>query len=61
MLDAGGVNVIQAFYSVDVTEEAQTWKRTARKGVKRSYSWVQMTLSGGDFLFAFIINHSFGL
>ena len=37
MLDGGGVHVIQAFFSTEISEEIQIKGRTARQGAKGSY------------------------
>jgi hypothetical protein len=37
MLDAGGVHVIQAFFSIEISEEIQIKGRTARQGAEGSY------------------------
>jgi hypothetical protein len=37
MLDAGGVHVIQAFFSIEISEEIQMKGRTARQGAEGSY------------------------
>ena len=37
VLGAGGVHVIQAFFSVDIAEEMQIKGRTARQGAEGSY------------------------
>jgi preprotein translocase subunit SecA len=39
MLDAGGVHVIQSFFSSDFSEEIQIRGRTARQGAKGSYRY----------------------
>jgi hypothetical protein len=40
LLEAGGVHVVQAFFSVDRSEEIQIKGRTARQGAKGSFSMV---------------------
>ena len=40
MLDAGGVHVIQAFFSLDKSEETQTKGRCARQGAEGSFRYV---------------------
>jgi hypothetical protein len=40
LLEAGGVHVVQAFFSLDRSEEVQIKGRTARQGAKGSFSMV---------------------
>lgn len=41
MLEGGGVHVIQAFFSTEISEEIQIKGRTARQGARGSYRYVK--------------------
>jgi len=43
VLSAGGVHVLQAFYSNDISEEIQLKGRAARQGADGSFRYVEMT------------------
>jgi preprotein translocase subunit SecA len=46
LIDAGGVHVIQAFFSNEIAEEVQIKGRTARQGGKGSYRYVSSIAFG---------------